>query len=106
MFVEFYVKYENPNMTGEKCWLYGIQITGKCICQSNIITSLTRNSPPVPYPHPQVKTNYTHSPRHHFSENLSPSQKEGGEGNYAEKAIMKPYLGTILAIVFGTNILS
>ena len=45
-------------------------------------------------------------PRHHFSENLSLSQKEGGEGNYAEKAIMKPYLGTILAIVFGTNILS
>lgn len=61
---------------------------------------------PVPYPHPQVKTNYTHSPRHHFSENLSLSQKEGGEGNYAKKAIMKPYLGTILAIVFGTNILS
>ena len=92
-------------MISEKFWIY-IQITGKCICQSNITISPRQNSPPVPNPYPQVKRNYSHSPRHHFSENLSSSHKDGGGGNYAEKAVTKPFLSTVITIVFGANILS
>ena len=38
-------------MVGEIFQIYGVQITGKCICQSNIYYALWQNYPLVSYYH-------------------------------------------------------
>ena len=53
MFVELSLKCVYPTMIGEKFQIYVVQITGKCICQSNIYHAFPgKNSLPGSYHHP------------------------------------------------------
>ena len=66
-------------MVGVKFQIYGVHITGKCICQifttplpgKTLFLSLTPR-----------QTEVTHPSRHRFSENLFPQQRKGAYESY------------------------
>ena len=78
-------------MVLENFQIYGVQITGKCICQSNIYYDpLSPHNKTFPsfLPSPPRQREITHYPRNHFSENaISPSRN--GEEDYV---VETPYL--------------
>lgn len=84
IFVEISLKYGYPSMVGENDQIYGVQIIGTCICQSNIYYALQVN--PHPQSHPLVLTinhktegNYLLAPFFIFCLSISPlSPAENG----------------------------
>ena len=63
IFVEFYLKPIYPTMVGESLQIHGVQITGKCICQSSLqsktLFQVLIITPPPPPPPPPKITNFS-----------------------------------------------
>lgn len=83
--VEISLKYGYPSMVGENDQIYGVQVIGTCICQSNIYYALQANPQPSPTPQFLPSTTrqrgITYQHRFLFSVYLfphSPLQKMGG----------------------------
>lgn len=73
---------QNKSWKSGNLKIYWVQITAKCICQSNVYYTPWQNSLVVFYQHFPGWEKLINSFRHHFSEKLLPSQTERGGGNY------------------------